>query len=73
MNQPGWPSDLCASRDLRADDRTKARGMEKEALPAVFRAAGLMVPDPSIMSLPMPFSDVDTGCEVEYMARGLLE
>jgi len=47
--------------------------MEKEALPAVFRAAGLMVPDPSIMSLPMPFSDVDTGCEVEYMARGLLE
>lgn len=39
----------------------------------MFRAAGLIVPDPSIMSLPIPFNDVDTGCEVEYMATGPVE
>ena len=38
------------------------------ALPGVFNAAGLMVPEPSIMPPPIPlFIDVDTGCEAEYM------
>lgn len=36
-------------------------------IPVVFSAAGLMVPDGSIMSLPMPFIDVETGCDAEYM------
>lgn len=40
----------------------------KEVLPALFNAAGLIVPEPAIMSVPMPFADVETGCEVEYMA-----
>lgn len=36
-------------------------------VPGVFSAAGLMVPDPSIISALIPFIGVDTGCEVEYM------
>jgi len=40
----------------------------KDVLPALFNAAGLIVPEPAIMSVPMPFADVETGCEVEYMA-----
>ena len=39
----------------------------KRNVPGVFRAAGLMVPEPSIMSLPMPFIEVVTGCDVEYI------
>lgn len=35
----------------------------------VFNAAGLMVPEPSIMFPPRPFIDVvTTGCDAEYMA-----
>lgn len=37
-------------------------------LPGVFSAAGLMVPDPSIMLPPIPFMVVDGGIDVEYMA-----
>jgi len=41
---------------------------KKRVLPGVFNAAGLIVPEPSIMPPPMPlFIDVDTGCEAEYM------
>ena len=44
---------------------------EKCRLPGVFRCAGLMVPDPSIMLPPMPFIEVVTGWEVvEYMVAG---
>ena len=42
--------------------------MKKErVIPVVFSAAGLMVPDGSIMSLPMPFIEVEAGCDAEYM------
>lgn len=35
----------------------------------MFNAAGLMVPEPSIMFPPRPFIDVvTTGCDAEYMA-----
>lgn len=38
-------------------------------IPAVFNAAGLMVPEPSTKSAPIPlFMDVDT--DVVYIARG---
>lgn len=35
-----------------------------------FNAAGLMVPDPSISSFPMPLSGLETGGVVRYMAPG---
>ena len=39
------------------------------ALPGVLRAAGLMVPDPSIIPPPTPFIEVvTTGCVAEYIA-----
>lgn len=34
----------------------------------VFRCAGLIVPEPSIMVPPMPFMEEVTGCVAEYMA-----
>ena len=37
----------------------------------MFNAAGLMVPDPSIMLPPIPFIDDDTGSGAEYMAASL--
>lgn len=39
-----------------------------DSLPGVFRCAGLIVPDPSIIVPPMPFMEVVTGCVAEYMA-----
>ena len=41
----------------------------KTVIPGVFRAAGLMVPEPSIKSPPppIPFTELDTECVVEYM------
>lgn len=33
----------------------------------MFSAAGLIVPEPSIISLPMPFIEVETGWGAEYM------
>lgn len=40
----------------------------RSLIPGVFSAAGLMVPDPSIISLPMPFIEVETGWGAEeYM------
>lgn len=33
---------------------------KKIVIPGVFKAAGLMVPEPSIMSLPMPLIGVET-------------
>ena len=42
---------------------------ERSKIPGVFNAAGLMVPEPSIMFPPRPFIDVvTTGCDAEYMA-----
>lgn len=42
---------------------------KRSILPGVFSAAGLMVPEPSIISLPMPFIDVETGWGAEeYMS-----
>ena len=45
--------------------------MEKTVIPGVFKAAGLMVPEPSIKSPapPIPFIELETECEcvVEYM------
>ena len=37
----------------------------------MFNAAGLIVPDPSIMLPPIPFIDVDTGSGAEYMTARL--
>lgn len=38
-------------------------------IPEVFNAAGLMVPEPSMMFPPRPFIEVvTTGCDAEYMA-----
>lgn len=37
----------------------------------VFNAAGLIVPDPSIMLPPIPFIDDDTGRGAEYMVASL--
>jgi len=54
---------------MRQADRGRSRDRkERDLLPALFNAAGLIVPGPAKMSLPMPFADVETGCEVEYMA-----
>ena len=41
-----------------------------EQLPGVFNAAGLIVPEPSIMSLPMPFIDVEAGWGAVYITPG---
>lgn len=43
----------------------------REKLPGVFNAAGLMVPDPSIMLPPIPFIDDDGGSGAEYMVASL--
>lgn len=53
----------CVDRQGRQSNLGK-----KVHLPGVFRCAGLMVPDPSIMVPPMPFMEVVTGWVVEYMA-----
>lgn len=36
----------------------------------MFNAAGLIVPEPSIMSLPMPFIDVEAGWGAVYITPG---
>lgn len=36
----------------------------------MFNAAGLIVPEPSIMSLPMPFIDVEAGWGAVYITTG---
>lgn len=43
------------------------------AEPVLFKAAGLIVPDPSMMPPPMPppFNDVDTGCDAEYITAAM--
>ena len=33
----------------------------------MFNAAGLMVPEPSIMSAPIPFIADETGCDAVYI------
>lgn len=44
-------------------ERNEDRDQGRELLPGVFKAAGLMVPEPSIRSEPMPF----IGAETVYM------
>lgn len=39
----------------------------KVVIPGVFSAAGLMVPEPSLMSGLIPFTELETGCDVEYI------
>lgn len=41
-----------------------------EVIPEESKAAGLIVPDPSINSFPMPLSDLETEGVVWYMAPG---
>ncbi len=63
-------SNLAARRQYAASYFLQRIGLDekKRVLPGVFNAAGLIVPEPSIMPPPMPlFIDVDTGCEAEYM------
>ena len=57
-----------ATRRRRGED-TCANGHRKERvmIPGVFSAAGLMVPEPSIMSGLIPFIELETGCDVEYI------
>jgi hypothetical protein len=43
---------------------------ERQVIPDESKAAGLMVPDPSINSFPMPLSDLETEGVVWYMAAG---
>lgn len=59
----------CGTSPTRRDCSTPNNCFKgKRVLPGVFNAAGLMVPEPSIMPPPMPlFIDVDTGCVAEYM------
>ena len=40
-------------------------------VPGVFKAAGLIVPDPSISPPPIPFIDVEAGSGVEYMVASV--
>jgi len=41
---------------------------EMRSIPDEFSAAGLMVPEPSIMPFPRPpFDKAETGCDIEYM------
>ena len=44
----------------------------KVMVPGVFNAAGLIVPEPSIIPLLIPFIEDDTGCDVEYMTSNKL-
>jgi len=55
--QGGNVEDTCANGDSEG----------KVAIPGVFSAAGLMVPEPSIMSGLIPFIELETGCDVEYI------
>lgn len=58
---------LCAFYRICKGGDTNTSWVEV-VIPGVFSAAGLMVPEPSsIMPLPMPFIEEETGCEVEYM------
>jgi hypothetical protein len=41
---------------------------QDENVPVELRAAGLMVPEPSMISAPMPLSGADTDCDALYMA-----
>jgi hypothetical protein len=45
----------------RLQQQEEEMGTEGRDLPAVFNAAGLMVPDPSMRSLPKPFIGFETG------------
>ncbi len=44
------------------------RNREMHVIPEDSKAAGLIVPDPSISSFPMPLSDLETEGVVWYMA-----
>jgi hypothetical protein len=46
------------------------RNRETQVIPEEFKAAGLMVPEPSINSFPMPLSDLETEGIVWYMTPG---
>ena len=50
-------------------------GSMERNLPGVFRAAGLIVPEPSTMLPPMPFIEVEVGKDevVEYMTTRVSE
>ena len=48
-----------------ASKRNSCRG--RSIIPGVFNAAGLIVPEPSIISPPMPFIEVETVWGAEYM------
>jgi hypothetical protein len=43
---------------------------ERQVIPEEFKAAGLIVPDPSISSFPMPLSGLETEGVAWYMAPG---
>jgi hypothetical protein len=47
--------------------RQKGYKREKMMIPDVSRAAGLIVPEPSIMSGLIPFIELETGCDAEYI------
>lgn len=44
--------------------------LETQVIPAEFKAAGLIVPDPSISSFPMPFNGLETEGVAWYIALG---
>ena len=58
-------SDGGNARDSYAGNEMTRAG--RGTLPAELRAAGLIVPEPSIKLLPIPFNGVETGCGAEYM------
>ncbi len=51
-------------------DEDSTRNREVQVIPEEFKAAGLIVPDPSIKPFPMPLSDLETEGNVWYMAPG---
>lgn len=54
---------------MRTDEgKHSIKGDRKCIIPDEFSAAGLMVPEPSIIPFPMPpFVNAGTGCDIEYM------
>lgn len=61
---------ICAEvrqRDHMKDTCADGYRKERVTIPGVFSAAGLMVPEPSVMSGLIPFIELETGCDVEYI------
>jgi hypothetical protein len=50
--------------------RVLMRSAKVQVIPDEFNAAGLIVPDPAINSLPMPLTDLETEGVAWYMAPG---